>query len=211
MFEFFVNLFAAITMFFTGPAIAPSVTTQPDGRPEATQSATPTKIVAKTQATPKPTVITTPLAVKSSPTPTPASISVSNSFTPIIKSGSFRHGSGNCSANPSGSYTFEIVNYNEKDNITGVKFKGSAQGLSPNTRYIVNVGSSTSLGGPSATTDANGSLEFNLENIAYSVHYKEIYSVSIDDPNKIYPENFCLLGDIKEGLGYESTLEISIS
>jgi hypothetical protein len=203
-----LSFFAAIVTFFTGNDNLPPEVSQPSVEVSPTPSAVASPSVKPSR---KPTPTAKPTAKPSStpsvishPSSTPAAaptIVPKNTFTPITKSGTFRPGMGNCSANPTGSYTFEIVNYIEKDNITDVKIKVSAQGLVPGTRYVLNVGSTSQLGGPHIYADSTGSLEYNFDNGGYTVNYKQIYSLSIDDPNKLYPDNACLHDDLSGGLG----------
>ncbi len=218
--KFFAAIFTAIITFFTGkPEAMVEVLPTPSPNTEVIESASPSAVPSikpkptikptpkpKTEtahnsnsnptSTPAPTPTATPI---STATPTPTPQASANSFTPVEKSGIFKPGSGQCSANPTGTYSFALLNYNEKDNITGVKIHVSVQGLNPNTRYILNVGSKTQLGGPSLTTDANGAADFGFDNGAYSVNYREIYSLSIDHPDKIYPSNSCLHDDLTGG------------
>ncbi len=212
--KFFLGIITAIITFFTGtpekaitevlPSIEPSPSVVASSVPSSIPTPRPQKSVKPSSSptsTPVPTLTPTPVptptlkpVATSTPTPTPT-------FTPIIKTGTFRLGSGNCNQTASGTYTLEIVNYNSAINITDLKVKVSLRGLSPDTHYVLNIGSTSPLGGPSIYANASGDLDYSADNFGYSVKYDQIYSISIDDFSKIYPDNACLLGDLVVGQG----------
>ncbi|MFZ2200124.1 MAG: hypothetical protein WAV40_05060 [Microgenomates group bacterium] len=209
--NFFVGLIASIISFFTGtpeaaitealPTIGPTpsieASSSPSIKPYSKQSIKP-----RPSSTPAPTSTPAPSAPAATATPTPAPTSTpAPTFTPIIKSGTFRLGAGNCNQTASGTYTLEIVNYNQIINITDLKVKVSLKGLNPATHYVLNIGSTGPLGGPSIYANASGDLEYSNNNFGYTVKYDQIYSISIDDFDKLYPNNSCLLDDLGTGRG----------
>jgi len=216
--DFILSLFTSFILLVTGNqqaasvASTESVSPSPLPVPSITDVPSPKNYFDKKKKevfvsplpTTQPTIIQATIPPQKDriyPTTYTVTIAPKNDFIPKVVIGTFRPSGGNCASNPSGSYTFTVANYSEADNITGVKIKGSADGLTPNTRYILNVGSTQQMGGRSIYTDGNGSVSFDIQDIAYTVHYKEIYSLSIDHPDKIFPNNVCLLGDLKDGLG----------
>lgn len=204
------HLFTAIITFFIGFNIfpQPADTTSYFPAPQsASVTAVPSPTPRKLIFLPTPTTTPKPSAVTPSLTPpqnavVPSTTSVPTVMpTPLIsKSIQLRPGAANCSPSPSGEVTVTITKYDEKDNITDLTIKGSANGLSPNTRYFLDIGSSKPLGGPTINTDGDGNANLDFQ-IRYTVKYDELYSISISDPDKLYPDNSCLLGDLKDGLG----------